>query len=101
MKIPINYVNPIASKILQRRYQMLVHSYIYYDLNDSLISDNDWMEWANELVYLQKEFPEVACQVKYADEFKNFDGSTGFNLDYRKPNIISFAHQLLNERNKK
>lgn len=32
----------IAELILQRRLQMLVHSYIYYELNDNIISDSTW-----------------------------------------------------------
>lgn len=44
----------IAQLILQRRLQMLVHSYIYYKLNDNIISDSTWSKWAVELADLQK-----------------------------------------------
>ena len=50
----------IAELILQRRLQMLVHSYIYYELNDNIISDNTWSKWAVELADLQNKYPEIA-----------------------------------------
>lgn len=65
-------------KIKQRRSQMLVHSFIYYVLDDSLVSDDTWQKWANDLVELQKEYPRP---IKfYDDEFKDWDGSTGCHL---------------------
>lgn len=85
----------IAEKIRQRRLQLLVHSFIYYDLNENIISDDKWSQWATELVYLQNEYTEISKNVIYYDTFKNFDGSTGFDLDYRNPDIMSKAYKLL------
>ena len=85
----------IEEKIKQRRLQILVHSFIYYDLNENIISDDKWSQWAKELVFLQKEFPEISKKVIYYDTFKDFDGSTGFDLDYRNPDIIDKAYRLL------
>lgn len=85
----------IAEKIRQRRLQILVHSFIYYDLNENIISDDKWSQWATELVYLQNEYTEISKNVIYYDTFKNFDGSTGFDLDYRNPDIMSKAYRLL------
>lgn len=66
--------------INRRRRQILVHSIIYYRYNTSLISDAEWTRRALELVELQKQYPDIAQKVPYADAFKNFDGSTGFDL---------------------
>ena len=44
---------PIASKIQQRRLQMLVHSYIYYKLDENIISDHAFNYWGHELANLQ------------------------------------------------
>ena len=44
----------IEEKIKQRRLQILVHSFIYYDLNENIISDDKWSQWAKELVFLKK-----------------------------------------------
>lgn len=67
----------IAQLILQRRLQMLVHSYIYYELNDNIISDSTWSKWAVELADLQNKYPEIAKIVEWSEVFKNWDSSTG------------------------
>lgn len=95
---PLNYTNPIASKILQRRLQILVHSYIYYELDDNIINDNMWSKWAMELVKLQKDNPIIASKLPYAKDFLEFDGSTGFNLPYKNREIIEKANRLLRWR---
>ena len=86
----------IAEKIQQRRYQMLVHSYIYYELNRNIISDSKWSKWAMELAELQNKYPEIASKVKYAKDFEGWDGSSGAFLTYNdKHNITMTAHRLL------
>lgn len=72
----------IAAKIKQRRLQMLVHSYIYYELNDNLISDETWARWARELKALQDEYPEISHSVKYSRMFEDWDASTGYHLAF-------------------
>lgn len=56
---------------------MLVHSYIYYELNDNIISDNTWSKWAVELADLQNKYSVIAKTVEWSEAFKNWDGSTG------------------------
>lgn len=90
---PINY-DPVAAKIQQRRYQMLVHAYCYYELDEPRISDADWDRWANELHKLQTDNPDLAAKCKFAKEFKNFDPSTGFDLPYNTPEIKSIVERL-------
>ena len=85
----------VRSLILRRRLQILVHSCIYYELNDNIIPDSTWSAWAEELVKLQKQYPKIAERVDYAKEFKDFDGSTGFNLPTRNPEVMSKARYLL------
>ena len=91
----IPYVQTITEKIQQRRYQMLVHSYIYYRLNDSVVSDHDFDRWAKELVELQELYPEESKQAPYYEDFIDFDGSSGYDLPYHYPNIREIAHRLL------
>ena len=89
----------IAEKIQRRRYQMLVHSYIYYELDENLISDSLWSQWATELAELQRKYPEIAKSVEYSTDFVGWDGSSGAFLTYtNKPNIISIAHSLVRNR---
>jgi hypothetical protein len=90
----------IAELITRRRKQLLVHSIIYYRLNDNIISDYKWSEWAKELCDLQTKYPEIAEKCYLHDGFRDFDGSTGFNLPLTEPWAISKAQQLLRLRSK-
>lgn len=90
----------IAEKIQQRRLQMLVHSAIYYIFNDNIISDFDWSRWGVELAELQKKYPDISSKVKFAEAFKNWDASTGFNLPINDDWVLSRAKQLMILRKK-
>ena len=85
----------VRSLILRRRLQVLVHSCIYYELNENIVADSTWSAWAEELTELQKKYPKIADRVDYAKEFKGFDGSTGFHLPTRNPEIMAKARYLL------
>ena len=86
----------IATKIQRRRYQVLVHSYLYYEMNENLISDSKWSAWAVELAELQSKYPHIANKVPYDKDFIDWDGSSGAFLDYKdKPNIVTTAQHLL------
>jgi hypothetical protein len=86
----------VAELILRRRLQMLVHSYLYYDRNTNLIDDRQFDMMGRELVKLQADYPEISKNVEYYEAFKNWDASTGFDLPYRDPRIVSIAERLLN-----
>ena len=92
---PVTYDDPIANKIQRRRYQMLVHSLLYYELDINLVSDTTWSSWAKELCELQKTYPDTASRVIFSEAFKGFDGSTGFNLPFRDKQVINIAFRLL------
>lgn len=96
--LPINYTSEIAAKIQQRRLQILVHSFLYYNRDITLIEDRQWDKWAKELVQLQKDNPELSDKVIYAEAFKDFDGTSGFDLPYRDDRIVKIAMGLLNLR---
>jgi hypothetical protein len=84
----------IEEKIRQRRLQILVHSYIYYELNQNIVSDAKWMKWAKELAEMQASHPLESAAVEYAEQFKSFDVSTGAFFLY-DDKIISTANKLL------
>lgn len=86
---------PIAEIIQRRRIQMLIHSKLYYDMDTSLITDKQFDEWGRELVQLQKDNPEIAKRICFADAFKDWDASTGAFLPLQDPWIIRKAQQLL------
>ena len=62
----------------QLRMCVAIHSYIYYQLNDNLVSDHNWQAWADELTVLQAAYPEYTDA--YDKYFVDWDGTTGFHL---------------------
>lgn len=89
-------VDQIKQKIKQRRAQMLIHSCIYYELDDNIISDHKWQHWADELEVLQRENPDC-CKLDFYDwNFKDWTGATGNHLPHRDPWVNAQARWLLN-----
>lgn len=79
-RILVNTNRSPKELIKQRRIQLLVHSFCYYEEDDPIISDQSWQDFANDLVVLQDSFPE-ACKIDfYDDAFADWDGSTGMHL---------------------
>lgn len=90
---PHSRYQTIGEHIKQRRVQMLVHSCIYYVLADSVVSDHQWQQWANELRDTQQRFGgEIGF---FDDAFRDWDGSTGFHLPLRNPVTLAKAQWLL------
>lgn len=90
---------PIAELIQRRRLQMLIHSKLYYDMDTNLITDKQFDEWGRELVKLQRDYPNIAKRICYAEAFKDWDASTGAFLPLQDPWVIRKAQQLLNLNN--
>ena len=84
----------IAELIQQRRLQILVHSCIYYNMNQNIIADATWDKWARELVNLQADYPDIAKEVIWSEAFDGFDGSTGFDLPLDDDWVVKKAKQL-------
>lgn len=74
------FIQTNEEKILQRRQQMILHSQAYYKYNFNLVSDAQFDLWARELVTLQQQYSSEYNQVKYASEFADWDGTTGYHL---------------------
>lgn len=88
----------IAELIQQRRYQLLIHSCIYYHLNASSITDKKWDEWAKELCNLQSSYPEISRQVTLYEYFKDWDASTGAFLPITLSWVVARAKQLCGKK---
>lgn len=76
---------------------MLVHSYIYYVLDSSIISDHLWQKWADELEKIQKENPSEINIGFFDDAFADWTGSTGAFLPLKDPWVFNKSHQVLRE----
>ncbi|MCS0827428.1 hypothetical protein NX029_26290 [Cytobacillus firmus] len=87
--------------IERRRRQILCHSFLYYQLNESIIPDYTFDLWSKELVELQRKYPEEARAAVYAEEFKSFDGSSGYDLPYHYPEVQNTGYRILKIHKKK
>ena len=85
------YVPSLVEKIRQRRNQMLVHSYLYYVMDENIVDDGKWQQWADELVELQKQEKVIGF---YDEAFADWDGSTGCDLP-QDPWIVRRCEWLL------
>jgi len=84
----------IGKLIKRRRLQVLVHSCIYYELDDQIVEDCVFDDWAKELESLMKDYPnEYSDRFDYA--FDEWDSSSGYDLPHRDPWIYSKAKQLV------
>ena len=94
----------LKQEVKRLRSQMLVHSCIYYRLDDSLITDHEWMQRAQTLAKLQEVIKAKAghCSIGwYDDAFEDWDGSSGFQLPLADPWVVSKARHLLELREKR
>jgi hypothetical protein len=81
--------------INRRQQQILVHSYLYYQLDTNLISDFTYDMWCKELAQLKITHPEEFSRSLHADGFKDFDGSSGFDLPFATPKIQAIGNALI------
>lgn len=76
---------------------IILHSYIYYELDRNAISDREYDLKAKELVQYKKDYPELWKSSMYYKQFgDSYDGSTGFTLyhdldDHQKKIIRSLV----------
>lgn len=70
----------IKTKIEWLERAIIIYSIWYYDLGDSMVSDQQNDTESIQLYYMIKEYPKEFEKTKYAYAFKDFDASTGFHL---------------------
>lgn len=68
-------------QLLQR--SILVNSYAYYELDESIISDFQYDANTRQLLELKESNPEVYKKSRYYRYFDNFESGTGFDLTSR------------------
>lgn len=81
MKFPL-YSSEIVKMNLLERW-ILVHSIIYYEYNTNVVKDYIYDSNVKQLVYLIKKYPESFKKSRLYQTFKEFKGSTGFDLKYK------------------
>lgn len=83
---------------------IIVHSYIYYELNNNIVSDKFYDEKSRELTRLKHEYPDLWKSSMYYKQFgDDYNGSTGFTLyhdldEHQKEIIRSIAYTVLCRR---
>ena len=80
---------------------ILIHSYLYYMLDETLWTDKKYDENARQLVQYQRRLIEyqIIKYTQYGYVFYDYDGTTGFDLFYRlreadKQVIARIANQI-------
>ena len=78
-KFPLYWTDKLKTEFLQR--VILIHSYLYYELDRSVWTDKHFDEVAKQLVNITNEHSEKWLkQTQYGYAFYDFDGTTGFDL---------------------
>ena len=85
-----------------QRY-IIVHSYIYYELDRNIISDREYDDKSKELSTYKNNYPELWKSSEYYKQFgDDYTGATGFTLyhdlnDYQKKIVRSIVHFIFNK----
>ena len=79
----------------RRALQFLVHCFLYYRLNESVIPDEEFDRLAEELRGLRVKHPQA--EIPHADLIDAAVGpeATGFQIRHYPPRIVSTAFKLL------
>ena len=72
---------------------IIVHSIIYYEMNESVISDKKFDKKAAVLVKLIKKYPEEVKNSEYYRAIYDFDGSQRKYLKQIARNVIRLYRQ--------
>lgn len=76
---PINLSIQDYIDFLQRF--IILHSYIYYELDNNYISDMEYDKKSKELVQYKNEYPDLWKNSMYYKQFgDDYNGATGFTL---------------------
>ena len=77
---PVYWNDSLKISFLQR--VILIHSYIYYELNNSIWNDSHYDEVAKQLTIMQNNYSKswIKKKTQYGYAFMDFDGTTGFDL---------------------
>ena len=86
---------PMKSLLQQRVRQFLIHSFLYYHLGDSVISDTQYDRICQELAELLKEHPGLEVPYRELTEQTLGTEASGYTIRKFPPPIVSSALHLL------
>lgn len=96
--LPVYWSDKLKCSFLQR--VILIHSYLYYEANNSVITDREYDAIAKQLVTIQQKHTVqwIKKCTQYGYAFYDYDGTTGFDLWHRlitkdKQQILSIIQQ--------
>ena len=99
---PVYWNDKLKIDFLQR--VILIHSYLYYELNTNIWTDKHYDEVAKQLTIMQNNYSKgwIKKHSQYGYAFMDFDGTTGFDLFNRltkkdKRTIIGISEMILGE----
>jgi hypothetical protein len=92
-----NPTDPIGAMIKRHRLQVLVHSCLYYSLDENIWDDHKFDDVCKDLVNLLKVYPE-AYSDRFDEYFEGWDGSSGYHFPHRDPWVLGAAQNLLRSK---
>ena len=78
-KLPYKYFD-IKTKIEYIERRIIIYSIMYYELNQSVVSDKDYDKLSKYLCYLINQYPDVFKSTEYYYCLYDFEPSTGFYI---------------------
>lgn len=101
-RFPVYWSDKLKIDFLQR--VILIHSYLYYELNTNIWTDKHYDEVAKQLTIMQNNFSKnwIKNKTQYGYALYDFDGTTGFDLFNRltkkdKRVIMGITSMILGE----
>lgn len=85
----------VYERINQRRRQLLVHSFLYYQLDTSEIPDHQYDKFCLDLIELQEKYPKIAETCIFPDDFRGFQTGGSYKLPYSHPEVQEWAFRFL------
>lgn len=92
-----NPADPEGALIKRRRLQVLVHSCLYYALDENIWDDHRFDMVCKDLVGLLRDHPG-AYSDRFDEYFEGWDGSSGYHFPHRDSWILSAAQNLLRSK---
>ena len=86
----------VTAELRRRMSQFLVHSFVYYKLNENIISDHQYDWLCKHLVEVMERHPIEAAALPYYDLCKGIEQSgSGFYIQDYPKEIMTTAFRMM------